>query len=368
MKVALVYDRVNKFGGAERVLLSLHKLFPDAPLFTSVYNTKSASWAKKFPAVYTSFLQNLPLAKGNHELFAIGMPLAFESFSFDEYDLVISVTSEAAKGIRTKPHTRHICYCLTPTRYLWSGYEDYFPTPFFRIFTYPMVFYLKWWDKISAHRADSMIAISQEVKKRIETYYEITPTHVIYPPADLHEEKEDREGLYPERDDYLLIVSRLVPYKRIDLAIKACNALSLPLKIIGTGSQRKELEKIAGPTVEFLGSLTDTEVVRYYKHSRGFLFPGQEDFGITIIEAQQYGKPVLAYRGGGALDTTIEGKTGLFFDKQTISSLQVALQKFVKKRYNADTCRKQAERFREERFLSEFKQALEEITGKKIVE
>jgi glycosyltransferase involved in cell wall biosynthesis len=366
MKVAIVYDRINKFGGAERVLLSLHKLFPDAPLFTSLYNEHTAPWAKKFPVVYTSFLQKLPFAKGNHELLAPLMPLAFESFTFDSYDLVISVTSEAAKGIRTKPETFHICYCLTPTRYLWSGYEEYFPTPLFRIFSYPMIFYLKWWDSISSRRADALIAISQEVKKRIETYYHVSPSHVIYPPADIHQEEEPKDGKKPDKSGYLLIVSRLVPYKRIDLAIKACNNLGLELKIIGSGSEKKELMKMAGPTIEFLGNLTDSEVVSYYKQCRGFLFPGKEDFGISVIEAQQHGKPVLAYRGGGALETIVEGKTGMFFDKQTITSMQEALQKFVKVRYNADTCRKQAEKFREERFLAEFAQAVFEITGKTI--
>lgn len=362
MKIALVYDRVNKFGGAERVLLSLHKLFPDAPLYTSVYDSLKAPWAKQFSTVYTTFLQSIPFAKGNHELLAPLMPLAFESFSFDDYDVVVSVTSEAAKGIRTKPHTVHICYCLTPTRYLWSGYEEYFPTPLFRIFTYPIVFYLKWWDKHAATRADMMIAISHEVRQRIETYYNIKP-HVIYPPADLPGETTPQtEGKYPDSENYLLIVSRLVPYKRIDLAIKACNNLGLPLKIIGTGSQKKELQKIAGPTIEFLGNLTDAEIVNFYTHCKGFLFPGKEDFGITIIEAQQHGKPVLAYRGGGALETIVEGKTGMFFDKQTITSLEQALQKFVKMRYNSDACRKNAEKFREERFLAEFQQVVEHIT------
>jgi glycosyltransferase involved in cell wall biosynthesis len=229
-----------------------------------------------------------------------------------------------------------------------------------------MIFYLKWWDSISSRRADALIAISQEVKKRIETYYHVSPSHVIYPPADIHQEEEPKDGKKPDKSGYLLIVSRLVPYKRIDLAIKACNNLGLELKIIGSGSEKKELMKMAGPTIEFLGNLTDSEVVSYYKQCRGFLFPGKEDFGISVIEAQQHGKPVLAYRGGGALETIVKGKTGMFFDKQTITSMQEALQKFVKVRYNADTCRKQAEKFREERFLAEFAQAVFEITGKTI--
>src|SRR3990167_9737624 len=166
MKVALVYDRVNKWGGAERVLLALHKIFPDAPLYTSVYDKDKAPWAKVF-SVKTSFLQNFPFASGNHEYYAPLMPLAFESFTFDEYDLVISVTSEAAKGIITKPGTLHICYCLTPTRYLWSHFNLYFENPILKFISSPVASYLKTWDRIAAQRPDVMIAISDTVRKRI---------------------------------------------------------------------------------------------------------------------------------------------------------------------------------------------------------
>src|SRR3989338_8390229 len=190
MKVALVYDRVNKWGGAERVLLALHELFPDAPLYTSVYDRKKASWADVFDpsagsgqGIKTSFLQKIPFST-RHELFAALMPLAFESFSFDEYDLVISVTSEAAKGIITKPKTMHICYCLTPTRYLWSGYNDYFKNPYFRFISKPLVSYLRFWDKIAAQRPDAYIAISKEVQGRIKKYYGREST-VIYPSVTL---------------------------------------------------------------------------------------------------------------------------------------------------------------------------------------
>src|ERR1035437_3756793 len=179
MKVALVYDRVNKWGGAERVLLALHKIFPEAPLFTSVYNAESAAWAKVFD-VRTSFLQNFPKAKTAHELYAVLMPLAFESFNFDNFDLVISVTSEAAKGIITKPSTLHICYCLTPTRYLWSGYNDYFKSSIFKLISKPLVSYLRFWDKIAAKRPDEYIAISIEVKNRIKKYYK-RDSEVVYP-------------------------------------------------------------------------------------------------------------------------------------------------------------------------------------------
>src|SRR3989338_4440016 len=184
MKVALVYDRVNKWGGAERVLLALHKIFPDAPLYTSVYDNDKAPWAKVFK-IKTSFLQNFPFASQNHEFYAPLMPLVFESFSFDEYDLVISVTSEAAKGILTKPQTKHICYCLTPTRYLWSGYEDYFKNPILRFISKQVVFYLRFWDKIASQRPDVLIAISKEVQKRIKKYYD-RDSSIIYPPLMLN--------------------------------------------------------------------------------------------------------------------------------------------------------------------------------------
>lgn len=182
MRVAIVYDRVNKWGGAERVLLTLHEMFPSAPLYTSVYNPNSAAWAKVFPKIYTSFLQNFPLAKSSHELYAVLMPLAFESFDFDKYDLVVSVTSEAAKGIITKPGTKHICYMLTPTRYLWSGYEVYFKNPILKFISKPVINYLRSWDKVAASRPDEIIAISTEVQKRIKKYYN-RESKIIFPPA-----------------------------------------------------------------------------------------------------------------------------------------------------------------------------------------
>lgn len=183
MKVALVYDRINKWGGAERVLLKLHKIFPTAPLYTSVYNKETAAWAKVFD-IKTSFLQYFPFAKTHHELYALLMPLAFESFSFEEYDLVISVTSEAAKGIISSGKTKHICYILTPTRYLWSGYKDYFKDLFVKTISYPFVWYLRTWDIIAASRVDNYVAISNEVQKRVKKFYD-RESVVVYPPVTI---------------------------------------------------------------------------------------------------------------------------------------------------------------------------------------
>ena len=370
MKVALVYDRLNKWGGAERVLLALHKLFPSAPLYTSVYDKKKAPWVLRFApskggqagqAIKTSFLQNFPFAT-HHEFFAGLMPIAFESFNFDEFDLVISVTSEAAKGVITKPSTKHICYCLTPTRYLWSGYNDYFKNPLLKIISKPIISYLKYWDRIAAQRPDAFIAISNEVQKRIKKYYG-RESIVVYPPIfnfqfSIFNQFQNSNLKY---ENYFIIVSRLVPYKRIDLAIKVFNKLKLPLKIVGIGSEMGKLRAMSGLTIEFLGNLTDKELVRYYSECRALIFPGIEDFGLTILEAQSFGKPVIAFRAGGALETIIEEKTGLFFNEQTVESLSEAIKHFNNIKINPEDCINQAEKFGFEMFKKEFMRAIQGI-------
>jgi len=352
MKVALVYDRVNKWGGAERVLLALHELFPEAPLFTSVYNSYKAQWASVF-SIKTSFLQNFPFAKEAHELYPLLMPAAFEAFNFDEYDLVISVTSEAAKGIITKPSTLHICYCLTPTRYLWSGYQDYIPNPILRFLSKPAIAYLKRWDKVAATRPDMFIAISTEVKNRIKKYYGVDAS-VIHPPVGLFE--SESIGSNSKKGEYYLVVSRLVAYKRIDLAIKACNRLGVPLKIVGEGNQLEYLKKLAGPTIEFLGGVSDEELIPLYQNCKAFLFPGFEDFGIVMVEALGFGKPVIAYNRGGAQDIIIQHKTGILFDSQTITSLVEAVEQSMKFSFRPHVLRSQAEKFAKEKFKAEFNQ------------
>jgi glycosyltransferase involved in cell wall biosynthesis len=352
MKVALVYDRVNKWGGAERVLLALNKIFPEADLYTSVYNREKASWANKF-SVKTSFLQSFPFAKSSHELFASLMPIAFESFNFDKYDLVISVTSEAAKGIITKPKTLHICYCLTPTRYLWSGYNDYFRNPFLRFFSKPAVSYLKYWDKIASKRPDKYIAISTEVKNRIKKYYE-QDCEIIFPPLQILNPKSQIPNKL-KGNDFFLLISRLVYYKRADLAIKAFNKLGLPLKIVGTGSQELGLKSIAKSNIEFLGDLTDEKLSFYYKNCRALIFPGLEDFGLTMVEAQSFGKPVIAFRGGGATDIVKEGITGEFFNEQTPESLIKSMEIFSSKSYNSKLCKENARRFSFDKFEDQIK-------------
>lgn len=367
MKTALVYDRVNKWGGAERVLLALHKLFPSAPLYTSVYDKKKAKWAKVFN-IKSSFLQNFPHIISNHESYPFLMPIAFEQFNFDAYDLVISITSEAAKGIITKPGTRHICYCLTPTRYLWSGYDNYFKNPIFRFISYPAVSYLRAWDKISSNRPDLYIAPSLEIKKRIKKYYG-KESEVVYPPLSINDGiiihpgggrlklsgSHDSPGVKEsKKGDYFLVVSRLVAYKRIDIAIEACNALQVPLKIIGIGKEENNLRKIAGPTIEFLGNLTDKEVIEYYTHAKGLIHPGIEDFGLTVLEAQKFKTPVIAFGAGGALETVNEGRTGLFFQSQKKESLMQKMRELDNYDFKEEEFISQVEKFSFEKFKENF--------------
>ena len=347
MKVAIVYDRVNKIGGAERVLQSLFELFPKATLFTSIYNKQKTPWAAKFK-IRTSFLQKIPLLNLRHELIPYLMPLAFENFDFSEFNLVISVTSEAAKGIIVPSNVPHICICLTPTRYLWSGYNEYFKNIFLRILAKPFVSYLRKWDISASKRPDTMIAISKNVKKRIKKYYK-RDSFVIYPPGDKLFRKELRKVKLNSKD-YFLVVSRLVGYKRIDLAVKACTKLKLPLIVIGEGDEWEKLDALSGKTVEFKGRVSDSELVAYYKNCKALIFPGVEDFGITMVEANFVGKPVIAYKAGGALEIVRKGTTGVFFERQTVTSLTDVLKKFKSSRYNSYNCKMNANRFSEKRF------------------
>jgi len=352
-KVAIVYDRVNKWGGAERVLLTLHEMFPNAPLYTSVYDSKNALWANVFPKIYTSFLQNIPFAKENHELLGWLMPIAFETFNFNEYDLVISVTSEAAKGIITKPDTLHVCYMLTPTRYLWSGYEDYFKGSTFKGITKPIVNYLRVWDKIAGQRPDKIIAISTEVQKRIKKYY-YRDSETIFPPVNI---PEVAIASHP-RGGHYLIVSRLVKYKKIDLIIDVFNDLGLPLIIVGTGSEENKLKVKAKSNIKFVGLVTDQKLVEYYKSAICLIMAQEEDFGITAVEAQSFGVPVIAYEKGGALDTIIKNKTGILFRYQTKDSLKQAIANFAKISFTYKYLVENAKNFSKEKFKRKLQRSL----------
>lgn len=376
MKVALVYDRVNKWGGAERVLLAFHEMFPDAPLYTSVYNPRTAPWANVFPKIYTSCLKGVPFRswQAPHEWLAPLMPIAFEQFNFDQYDLVVSVTSEAAKGIITKPHTKHVCYCLTPTRYLWSGYETYFGSALKRWITLPVVKYLRKWDKVAAQRPDAVVGISREVVGRIKKYYG-RDAELVYPPVSLNSKSQvpnpkqfQNSKFKILNSDFFLVVSRLVPYKRVDLAIEAFNKLGLPLVVVGTGRESGKLHRMARSNIHFLGHLTDGELAVYYEKATALIFPQEEDFGIAAVEAQSLGCPVIAYKAGGALETVLPGRTGEFFCPSTssgqghndlVNALIDVVRNFDKSRYDTKVIKVNANRFSKEKFKREFLKILD---------
>lgn len=355
MRVALVYDRVNKWGGAERVLLALHQIFPQAPLYASVYEPNKAGWARVFPQVVPSFLQKLSFFRDKHEYLSPLMPLAFESFSFDEYDLVISVTSEAAKGIITKPGTFHICYCLTPTRYLWGDYDLYFSSKIAKTIARPLINYLRNWDKMASSRPDAIVSISKAVRDRVKRYYN-RESEVIYPPVDIEKLKTQNSKLKnsSQKSKFFLIVSRLVPYKRVDIAIAAFNRLNWPLIIIGKGSQEKKLMKMAKKNIRFMDSLTDAQLAVYYKNCQALVVTQEEDFGIAIVEAQAFGKPVIAFNAGGASEIVVSGKTGLFFEQQSPDSLEKAIVSFQKMVFDPRDCIQNASLFSKQRFKKRF--------------
>lgn len=368
MKVAFVYDRVTKWGGAERVLLALHELWPDAPLYTAVYDKKNASWADIF-VIHPSFLTSVPFAQRAHELFSWATPMAFESFSFDDYDMVISITSAEAKSILTKPQTIHLCYCLTPTRYLWSGYSQYVDNPGLGILSsmarWALQLFaprLKQWDLVSATRPDYYVAISKRVKERIVKYYHRSVHAVVYPPVDTEKFKPARKAPTIDTQAYFLVVSRLVSYKRIDLIIYACNTLGVPLVVIGRGRQYRQLRRIAGPTITIVHHhLTDSELVRYYQGCAALVFAGDEDFGLVSVEAQACGKPVICYRDSGMAETVIDGITGILYDSQRIETLVAAIRQFGEKSFDPLACRTNALTFGAHNFKKNMKGVIENI-------
>lgn len=356
MKVALVYDRVNKFGGAERVLLSLHQIFPDAPLYTLVYDPESAPWAKVFKVIPT-FINKIGFLRNKHEWLAPFATMAFETLDLKEYDVVISITSGDAKSVITKPNQLHVCYCLTPTRYFWSGAEEYAKDKKVRM-AKRFFNYFRTVDLLTSKRPDRYIAISKEVKNRIKKYYQ-RDSSVIYPCID-NKFYTNKPIKASERDGYL-IVSRLVPYKKVDLAIRAFNKMKLPLTVVGRGSELSKLIKIAGPTISFMGAVGDEELIDLYRHAKAVIFPQEEDYGLVPIESQACGTPVIAFGRGGALETIVDKKTGIFFEEQNTGSLISAVEKFEKLKFDPQECLANALQFNNERFSKSFEKEISSL-------
>lgn len=356
MKVALVYDRVNKIGGAERVLDVLHEMYPEAPLYTSVCNFNKAPWAKKFK-IKTSFLQTISFSP--HELLPNLMPRAFKSFDFSEYDTVISVSSAESKYVKVKGKTQHICYCLTPTRYLWSGYFDYLKNPGFGIWngivrTFFVIFapLMRMKDFDEVQYVDKFVAISEEVKRRILKFYR-RESVVVYPPVNfggIGEIGEIRETGGAGKN-YFLIVSRLVPYKQIDLAIRVFNDLpNKKLIIVGTGSEEGRLKKMARANTIFKGKVDDEELAALYNNCAALIYPGVEDFGLTSLEAQALNKPVICNARGGVRETLVIGKTGEVFN--TKDELKQRVVNFDKNKYQIQDFQNNLQGFSKEEFRS----------------
>jgi glycosyltransferase involved in cell wall biosynthesis len=355
MKIALVYDRLNKWGGAERLLLALHQIFPEAPIFTSVCDYQKTPWLQGIK-VKTSFLQKVKLFRNHHQYLPFLMPLAFESFDFSGYQIVISVTSAEAKGLITKPEVMHLCYCLTPTRYLYSHFDQYLKAIPFKQPAKVVLGLLKNWDQVASQRPDRYLAISRVVQSRIKKYYN-RESEIIYPPllfdGGVKAYKKDNH------QPFYLIVSRLEPYKNLDLAVKSFNKLGWSLVIAGSGSQEKYLKRLAGPTVKLVGHLTDTELFDYYKNCCALVMPQEEDFGLVALEAQRFNRPIIALARGGALETVIAGKTGIFFQEPTVESLTNCLRHFTSIKFNNLDFDKNLRQFSFEIFKRNFTRFLE---------
>lgn len=351
MKVAIVHDWLTIYGGSESIIRILHDLFPEAPIYTTVYNKKNMPKDFEEMDIRPSFIQRLPFAKKKYTSYLPFMPYAFEQFDLSEYDLVISSNTSCSKGVITGANTLHICYCNTPMRYGWDFYHEYANKKgrLGKFFLAWMMKGIRQWDRLSADRVDIFIANSHNVARRIKKHYRRNST-VIYPPVRTQMFQQSMKS-----EDFYLVVSRLVPYKKIDLVVEAFTELGLPLKVIGDGSEYKRITQLAGSNIELLGRVDDEAVLDYMSRCKAFLFPGEEDFGITPIEAQACGKPVLAYGKGGVLETVVEGKTGVFFYEQTVEALKEAVYEFEQKQFCADEIRSHSETFSEERFIGQLK-------------
>lgn len=348
MKIALVHDFLSQDGGAERVLEAFHEIWPDAPIYTLFYNKKKISRFKDAD-VRESFLRYLPFARHAYRWYLPLMPMATERYDLSKYDVVISSTSAFAKGIMTRPETLHICYCHTPTRYLWTDTHEYIEdlrvNSLIKKALLPRLIHtLRLWDKMSVDRVDYFIANSQAVKRRIKKYYRRS-SDIIYPPIDTK-----AFAISKQIGDYFVTGGRLVPYKRFDLVIHVFNRLGWPLKIFGIGPEMNRLKSMARDNIEFLGGVSEEEKVSLLSQAKAFIHPQVEDLGITPLESMACGRPVIAYGAGGALETVVPHKTGVLFFEQTWEALLDTVLNFDSAQWHAPAIRQWAERFDREKF------------------
>lgn len=362
LKIAIVYDRLaTEFGGAELVLQGLLSVFPEAHLWTSIYDSRRAKWVKN-RTIHTTWLQRVPTAKRFYRSWVMAMPLAFESVNFDNYDIIISVTSGEAKGVLTKPHQLHLCYLLTPTRYLWSHRQTYQQS--WTAGLRKLIFsYLQWWDGAAALRPDVIVPISKLVAKRCQTYYGRSTLPVIYPPVEInkimHASNHSLKHLAPK---YWLMVGRLVHYKGFSQAIEAAARLDQPLVIVGNGPDYSELAELAHrlrATVTFELTVQPDQLAAYYAGCEGFLAPGEEDFGITTLEALAAGKPVIVHQNSGAAECVTEHETGLFVSGVSVDELVETMQRCRKTIWRTKKIQQSAEMYDIFHFQTHFVRCLE---------
>ncbi|HEX5504909.1 MAG TPA: glycosyltransferase [Thermomicrobiales bacterium] len=344
-RIAIVHDYLNQHGGAERVLEELHALWPDAPVFVSMYDRKRMPPAYREWDIRPTFMQRLPGILRNHQPYLPVYPLAFARLDLRGYDLVLSSSSAFAKNVHSAPGALHVCYCHSPMRFAWN-YGDYARRerlgPVAGAALRPVLRSVRLWDAAGTARVDELIANSRAVAARIARYYG-REAAVIHPPVRTAALAAARTGAAP--DDFYLLVSRLVPYKRLDIVVEAFNRLGLPLRVVGEGRDRAALARLAGATVRFLGRVSDEEKAGLYARCRATLFPAEDDFGIAQVEAQAAGRPVLAYRAGGALETVVDGVTGVFFDAQTPEAVVDAVRRHADREFDADTIAAHARSF-----------------------
>lgn len=354
LNVVLCHDWLTGMRGGERVLDILCRAFPKAPIFTLIHNPSAVSDTINAHQITTSWLQSIPGITNNYRCFLPLFPSAIERLAVPDADLIISTSHCIAKGIRAKPGTKHVCVCFTPMRYAWTFYHEYFGHSLLKaLIAGPMLPALRKWDLNASQRVDKFAAISKHVQKRIKDFYG-RESDIAYPPVDIERWTPDKNS----HADFDLIISALVPYKRVDLAVSAYTQLGYPLKIVGVGSELKRLRMMAGLNIEFLGRQSDDNLLELYRSCRLLVFPGEEDFGIVPLEAQACGRPVVAYRKGGALETVTEDISGVFFDEQTKTSLLDAIDKCASSPWDPVAIRANAEKFSAQNFIDSLSQII----------
>lgn len=357
LKIAIVHDYLNQMGGAERVVAVLHKMFPEAPIYTTIVDRNKLLPELQDAVIHTTWMQRIPGILNKFKLYFWLYPFSIRSINVKNYDLILSSSSAYAKGVRKGKQSLHVCYCYTPMRFVWDfeTYMESIQVPRFvkRIAKW-LIYPLKRWDKNNSKRVDRLIAISTIVKERIKHCYGVNAP-IIFPPVEVSRFSVT-EG---KPEDYFLVVSRLVSYKKIDLAIEACSQSGKRLIVIGDGPDRQRLEQLAGDTVTFLGRRSDEDVVRYMQKCKALIFPGIEDFGLTPLEVNACGRPIIAYYGGGALDTIIAEQTGLYFEEQSISSLVNTINRFDQYDWDPQYIRQHAEQFSEHIFIERMQSIIE---------